>query len=600
MTTASPAKGTALPWSGLLALSTAAFTAVLTELLPAGLLPRMAPALGVSEARVGFLVTGYAVASFLAAIPVTAALRGLPRRPVLIGTLLGFACADAVVALSSSYAVTFGARLLAGVMGGTMWAMLAGYAARMVPAERRGRAIAVVLAGITLALSLGIPAGTALADAIGWRPAFGTLSGLALLVVVWIRHRVPAFPGELPGVRVPLRRVAVLPGIPTVLSVTLFLLLGHQVMYTYVAPFTAHTGYGRTDVVLLVFGAATVVGIWATGALVDCWARPTLLGALTLIVTVMCVLALFADSPAVLLTSVAAWGVAFGGAPTLIQTALVNASGPQHADVATSLQTTVYNAGIAGGSFTGGLALSGWGAGALPWTALPLVAIALTVVSLDRRHKHPRRGAGSFAPSMSNGPDHTAPHGLGPFLEESAQAGPYAVGGNGGGETRRLDRQALVDRQVDAAGDRAQAGGYGRRCVPDDPSGQVLPSLQERVGRHDGVDEAQFGSPDGRDLVAGQDHLQSALAADVPRQSLGTAEGRREPEGDLGLGEGRVLGGDRERGGLGDLAAAAVGETVDRDDHRLGELLDPPGQRVAPPDDLAQRSFGPAGDAGGE
>ncbi|MGW3309348.1 MFS transporter [Streptomyces sp. NPDC001073] len=399
MTTASPAKGTALPWSGLLALSTAAFTAVLTELLPAGLLPRMAPALGVSEARVGFLVTGYAVASFLAAIPVTAALRGLPRRPVLVGTLLGFACADAGVALSSSYAVTFGARLLAGVMGGTMWAMLAGYAARMVPAARRGRAIAVVLAGITLALSLGIPAGTALADAIGWRPAFGTLSGLALMVVVWIRHRVPAFPGELPGARVPLRHVAVLPGVPAVLSVTLFLLLGHQVMYTYVAPFTAHTGYGRTDVVLLVFGAATVVGIWATGALVDRWARPTLLGALTLIVTVMCVLALFADSPAVLLTSVAVWGVTFGGAPTLIQTALVNASGPQHSDVATSLQTTVYNAGIAGGSFTGGLALSGWGAGALPWTALPLVAIALTVVSLDRRHKHPQRGAGSFAPS---------------------------------------------------------------------------------------------------------------------------------------------------------------------------------------------------------
>lgn len=389
MTTASPAKGTALPWSGLLALSTAAFTAVLTELLPAGLLPRMAPALGVSEARVGFLVTGYAVASFLAAIPVTAALRGLPRRPVLVATLLGFACANAVVALSSSYTVTFGARLLAGVMGGTMWAMLAGYAARMVPVERRGRAIAIVLAGITLALSLGVPAGTALAGAVGWRTAFGMLSGLSVLVVVWIRLRVPRFPGELPGARVPLRGVAVLPGIPAVLSVTLFLLLGHQVMYTYVAPFAAHSGYGRTDVVLLVFGVATVVGIWATGVLVDRWARATLVGAMTLFVAVMCVLGLYGDSPVALLGSAAVWGVAFGGAPTLIQTALVNASGPEHADVATSLQTTVYNAGIAGGSFTGGLALSGLGAGALPWTALPLVAGAFAVVVLGHRHAFP-------------------------------------------------------------------------------------------------------------------------------------------------------------------------------------------------------------------
>jgi predicted MFS family arabinose efflux permease len=91
----------------------------------------------------------------------------------------------------------------------------------------------------------------------------------------------------------------------------------------------------------------------------------------------------------VLLGSVAVWGVAFGGAPTLIQTALVNASGPEHADVATSLQTTVYNAGIAGGSFTGGLALSGWGAGALPWTALPLIAGALVTVLLGSRYAFP-------------------------------------------------------------------------------------------------------------------------------------------------------------------------------------------------------------------
>ncbi|MFI8071582.1 MFS transporter [Streptomyces sp. NPDC086033] len=390
MTTTCPAKGTAppasapLPWSGLLALSTAAFTAVLTELLSAGLLPRMAPDLGVSEARIGFLVTGYALASFAAAIPLTALLRGLPRRPVLVGALLGFAVSNAVVAVSSSYALTFGARLVAGGMGGTLWAMLAGYAARMVPAERRGRAIAIVLAGITLALALGVPAGTALAGTVGWRTAFGLLSGLAVLLVGWVRWRVPGFPGETPHARVPLARVAALPGIPAVLSVTLFLLVGHQVMYTYVAPFAAHAGFGRTGLVLLVFGAATVVGIWITGVLVDRHPRPTLVGALSLCATVMLALGLAAGVPGVLLISVALWGVAFGGAPTLIQTALIDASGPERADVATSLQTTVYNAGIAVGSLTGGLVLDGWGAGALPWTALPLVAVALGVVTVAR------------------------------------------------------------------------------------------------------------------------------------------------------------------------------------------------------------------------
>ncbi|MFD5593518.1 MFS transporter [Streptomyces griseorubiginosus] len=395
MSTTSPVKGTALPasaplpWSGLLALSTAAFTAVLTELLPAGLLPRMAPALGVSEARIGFLVTGYAVASFAAAIPLTALLRGLPRRPVLVGTLLGFALSNAVVALSSSYALTFAARLVAGSAGGTLWAMLAGCAARMVPPERRGRAIAVVLAGITLALSLGVPAGTALAGAVGWRTAFGVLAAVAVLLVGWTHARVPGFPGEAPHARVPLARVAVLPGVPAVLSVTLFLLVGHQVMYTYVAPFAAHAGFGRTGLVLLLFGAATVVGIWITGVLVDRRPRAALLGALGLCAVVMPTLGLAAGVPGVLPVSVALWGLAFGGAPTLIQTALVDVSGPERADVATSLQTTVYNAGIAVGSLTGGAVLSGPGAGALPWTALPLTTAALVVVALNRRNAFP-------------------------------------------------------------------------------------------------------------------------------------------------------------------------------------------------------------------
>ncbi|MFE1451089.1 MFS transporter [Streptomyces olivaceoviridis] len=391
MTLSSQVKGGGLPWSGLLALSCAAFTAVLTELLPAGLLPAMAPPLGVAESRIGFLVTAYAAASFVAAIPLTAALRGLPRRPVLCGTLLGFAVSDALVALSSSYPLTVAARLLAGAMGGTLWAMLAGYAARMAPAERRGRAIAVVLAGITLALALGVPAGTALAGALGWRSAFGTLAVLAVLLVGWVRLRVPGFPGEPPHARVPLVRVAVRPGIRPVLSVTLFLLLGHQVMYTYLAPFAAHAGYGRTGVLLAVFGSATVAGIWLTGVLVDRVPRPALLTALALVAAVLPALGLGARLPGLLVGAVALWGVAFGGAPTLIQTALVDASGPADADVATSLQTTVYNAGIAAGSLTGGLALDAAGAGALPWTALPPVLLALATVAAGRRHAFPAR-----------------------------------------------------------------------------------------------------------------------------------------------------------------------------------------------------------------
>src|SRR5436189_277410 len=189
------------PWWGLLALATAAFTDVVTDLLPAGLLPQMSTDLHVPEARIGLLVSAFAIASALAAIPVTALLRGLPRRPVLIGVLAGFALLNAVTAVSGWYPLTFAARLLAGVMGGALWSMLAGYAARMVPAAQRGRAIAVVLAGITVALCAGVPAGTALAAVLGWRAVFGLLAALALLLAAWTGRGVPAVGGEPPAGR---------------------------------------------------------------------------------------------------------------------------------------------------------------------------------------------------------------------------------------------------------------------------------------------------------------------------------------------------------------------------------------------------------------
>ncbi|MFJ1704671.1 MFS transporter [Kitasatospora sp. NPDC088346] len=382
-----------LPLRALLALFATAFGAVMTELLPAGLLPRMSDGLHVPEARVGYLVTAYAAASFLAAVPLTAALRGVRRRRVLIGGLLGFALANTVTAVSTCYPLTLTARLLAGAVGGTLWAMLAGYAARLAPPERRGRAIAVVLAGITVALALGLPAGTALAGAVGWRTVFALLAALALALVPWSLAHLPDAPGESATGRAPLRRIAAIPGIPATLAVTLLLLLGHQALYTYLVPFAAHGGHGGAGRLLLLFGLATVAGVWLGGALVDRRPRLVLLAALALIAGAMLALGLSGGAPAVTGTAVALWGAAFGAAPTLLQTALVDLSGPRHADVATALQATVYNLGIAAGSLTGGIALDTAGAGALPWTALPLVTAALAVVTLTRRHAFPTRRA---------------------------------------------------------------------------------------------------------------------------------------------------------------------------------------------------------------
>ncbi|WP_283136389.1 MFS transporter [Rhizohabitans arisaemae] len=371
-----------MPVMALASLSCAAFTAVVTELLPAGLLPELSRDLGVPAGRAGFLVTGYALASFLSAIPVTVAVRGLPRRPILLTVLVCFAALNAGTALSGSYALTFALRLLAGVAGGTLWAMLVGYAARLVPDERRGRAIAIVSAGVTVALCAGIPAGSALAGVAGWRAAFAVLAAASALLAVWVWRSVPPVAGERAGRRLPLRAVLGLTGVRVSLAVTLVVLVGHQIVYTFLAPLAARAGLGEAGVALLVFGLATVAGVWLTGALIDGRVRALLPTALAGTVAAMTVLAVFGQHAGPLLGATAVWGLGFGGLPTLLQSTLIERTGARNADVATSLQTTVYNAGIAAGSFAGGLLLDGLGAVVLPWASLALLSLALAAVAL--------------------------------------------------------------------------------------------------------------------------------------------------------------------------------------------------------------------------
>jgi predicted MFS family arabinose efflux permease len=394
---ARPAVAPRFPLPALLVLSGTAALTLLTELLPAGVLPQMSASLHTSEAQIGFLATAFAIASTLAAIPFASLTRRLPRRPLLIGLLAGLAVANVVTAISSQYLVTFGVRVLAGMANGMLWAMLASYAARLVSAEQRGRAVAITLAGITVTLSAGVPAATALAGWIGWRATFGVVAAVAGALALGVRRQVPPVAGEPPGAarRVGVRRVARLPGVAIVLVVNGLVVVAHQALYTYIAPLAHRSGIASTGLVLLVFGVAAVLGIWITGVLVDRHLRPSVLGSVALMGLAMFALALFGRHPVPLLVAVASWGFAFGGVPTLLQTALIDASGSRDAEVASAIQATIYNAAIAVGSLVGGLVLDGAGAGTLPWTSLPLALVALIVVAGARRHGFPARRATS-------------------------------------------------------------------------------------------------------------------------------------------------------------------------------------------------------------
>jgi predicted MFS family arabinose efflux permease len=375
-----------LPLGALLALATAGFITVLTEAMPAGLLPQMSAGLNVSQALIGQLVTLYAIGSMLAAIPLTIATRGWRRRPLLLTAIGGFAIANSITALSEWYWLTLIARLLAGIFAGLLWALLAGYASRMVAPHLQGRAITVAMLGAPLALSLGIPAGTLLGTLVGWRLSFAVMTALTLLLVIWVRWQVPDFAGEHTGKRLPLRQVFTLPGVRSVLFVTLTYVIAHNLLYTYIAPFLQPSGLASDiDRVLLVFGLASVLSLWIVGSLIDHWLRELMLISTLLFMLSAIALGLWRESATVVYIAVAVWGLAFGAMPSLLQTASAKTAG-EAADTAQSMLVTLWNVGIAGGGLAGGLLLGSLGVGGFPWIVVGLLVLTLSAVLRARSY----------------------------------------------------------------------------------------------------------------------------------------------------------------------------------------------------------------------
>lgn len=375
-----------LPVGALLALAMTGFICIVTETLPAGLLPLISEGLAISPSMAGQMVTAYALGSVLAVIPMTIATRGWRRRNVLLLTIVGFLLFNSITALSSHYGVTLVARFFAGVAAGLAWSLLAGYARRMVEPEQQGKALALAMVGTPIALSLGVPLGTWLGGLVGWRTTFGLMSALTLVLIVWVLVKVPDYSPQPADQRLSLGKVLTTPGVRPVLAVVISWMLAHNILYTYIAPFVAPAGMAeRVDAVLLIFGIAALVGIWLTAKLVEPLLRSTVLLSLATFAAVCVALGFGAGIAEVIYFGVAVWGLTFGGAATLLQTALADAAG-DGADVALSLNVVAWNSAIAGSGVVGGVLLDHWGVASFPWAMLVLVAIGFAIAWGARAH----------------------------------------------------------------------------------------------------------------------------------------------------------------------------------------------------------------------
>nr|WP_306464863.1 MFS transporter [Duffyella gerundensis] len=370
----------------LLAFAMTGFIAILTETLPAGLLPQIGTDLGVSQVMAGQLVSIYALGSLLAAIPLTVLTRGWHRKKVLllaVGTFLVF---NTITTFSSNYWLTLAARFMSGVAAGLAWGILAGYARRLVPADLQGRALAVAMVGIPIALSLGTPVGAWLGGMMGWRVPFGVMAALSILLLIWTLIAVPDLPGQQASQRLSVWKVFLMPGVRPVLAVIFLWMTAHNILYTFIGPFLALSNLtSQIGLILLLFGLAALVGIWITGALVDRHLRKLVLLSLSALGAVSLMLAAGMREPVVVFLAVVVWGWSFGGASTQMQTAAADAAG-NNVDVAQAMVTTAWNVAIASGGVIGGLLLENAGAVSFPWALLALMAVAFLCAYFGKKH----------------------------------------------------------------------------------------------------------------------------------------------------------------------------------------------------------------------
>lgn len=377
----------------VLVLAVCVFALGTSEFMIAGLLPEMAADLSVTIPQAGYLISAFAAGMIVGAPTMAVLTLRLPRRTTLVAALVVVAVGQFAGALAGDYAVMLTARIVTAVAMGAFWAVAAVVTVSSVGPRDRARALAVLLAGLTVSNVAGIPLGTLVGQQFGWRASFWLVGALAAVGVIGVLTSVRNRPAEDAPPRLAAELVAFRRG-------RLWIAFGTTALYqaaavglvSYIAPLlTDVTGLDPVwvPVVQLGFGFGSFVGVVIGGRVADAHPWATLFGALAGAVVLLALIGLFAPVPVVMVALVVLLGVvAFVIAAPL--NARVFALAGAAPTLASAANTSAFNVGNSVGPALGGLAIAaGLGYAAPAWLGVALAsgAIALGVVSwsLDRR-----------------------------------------------------------------------------------------------------------------------------------------------------------------------------------------------------------------------
>ncbi|MFF3842592.1 MFS transporter [Streptomyces sp. NPDC001930] len=335
----------------------AAFTFNTAENLPIGLLAVISESLRVSVPAVGLLVTGYGVTVALASLPLAHAMRAVPRRHVLTAVLAALVVSSLIAALATSYGMLLTARLLTALAQALFWAVMGPVAVGLFAPEVRGRVVGALSIAGSLALVIGVPAGSWLGRRTDWQVPVAVLAGLGLVSLVTIAVLLPTSRPEEEqaayGISPDVRRFGI------VLAAGTLSAAGAFTGFTYIVKFLGEvSGFPPSTVsaLLVAFGAACLAGVSITGALLDRFPRAALTTAVATQAVGMLGLYAAGADPVAAVVFLVLMGAALGPVFMTTQNAMLHCA-PGRTDIALAANSGAYNAGMAAGAALGGLVL---------------------------------------------------------------------------------------------------------------------------------------------------------------------------------------------------------------------------------------------------
>ena len=373
----------------LYALTAGAFGIGVTEFVIMGLLPDMSVDLGVTLQAAGLLISGYAMGVVVGAPVLTVLTRHWPRKAVLLGLMLIFTLGNAACAIAPNYGFLMAARVLTAFAHGSFFGVGSVVATGLVAPNKRASAIAIMFTGLTVANVLGVPIGTWLGQAHGWRATFWAVAAVGLVALLVIQILVPkdtAAPARMDwrGDVAAMGRRSVLLGLLT----TVLGYGGLFVVFTYIAPLlTQIAGLPRSAVppTLLVFGGGLVVGNILGGKLADRRLEATVLGSLLALAAVLGLTGFALHSHAMAVVFVGLMGVAAFATVAPLQMWVLKKADGAGETLASSFNIAAFNLGNALGAWVGGVVIaSGPGLPAITWVAmlLPLLAFGVALFAM--------------------------------------------------------------------------------------------------------------------------------------------------------------------------------------------------------------------------